>query len=342
MRSVVPLAVMLALAATASAASTRPARSQLVAFARNHGISQLVTVGAAGAPRHSIATGAEGTLIIGDAWSPGARKITFSFVSNRGRGLLVVSSAGGAVRRLTWRRDLLDGAPTWSPDGRWIAFSRQVAFGRYAFFVIHPTGTGLHRVSPFIRTTDPTSASWAPDSKRLLFSLDGGDCGQLAIVRIGAGLRRVRTGGCAAWATWSPNGRRLAVARLSADHRTVLLFVQNVDGTGRQVLATSDAGGAAIWSPEGRRLAFARSFDGDASGVAVIGSDGHGERVLTQDSRYADVPTGWSPDGRWILFERQDAGEDFDSDLFLVHPDGSGRHAIARDAQGGTATWRPR
>src|SRR5437763_13706191 len=122
MRSVMPLAVMLALAATASAASPRPA-PQLVAFARNHGISQLVTVGASGAPRQRIATGAEGTSIIGDTWSPGGRKITFSFVSNRGRGLSVVSSAGGAVRRLTWRRDLLDGAPTWSPDGRWLAFS---------------------------------------------------------------------------------------------------------------------------------------------------------------------------------------------------------------------------
>src|SRR5437773_8176355 len=100
MRSVVPLALMLTLAATASAASPRPARPQLVAFARNHGSSQLVTVGASGAPRQRIATGAEGTSIIGDTWSPGGRKITFSFVSNRGRGLSVVSSAGGAVRRL--------------------------------------------------------------------------------------------------------------------------------------------------------------------------------------------------------------------------------------------------
>jgi hypothetical protein len=117
MRSVVPLAVMLALAATASAASKQPARPQLVAFARNHGISQLVTVGAAGAPRQRIATGAESTSIIGDAWSPGGRKITFSFVSNQGRGLCRLVGRGRrtaahlAPRAARRGADLVSGRP---------------------------------------------------------------------------------------------------------------------------------------------------------------------------------------------------------------------------------------
>ena len=43
-----------------------------------------------------------------------------------------------------------DGEPSWSPDGEWIAFGRfSNAKNAQAIFLIHPDGTGIHRVTKF-------------------------------------------------------------------------------------------------------------------------------------------------------------------------------------------------
>ena len=64
------------------------------------------------------------------SWSPDGRRIAFGglFVS-RADGSHVVRLAGGDH-------------PAWSPDGHWIAFARELDI-----YVIHPDGSGLHRVT---------------------------------------------------------------------------------------------------------------------------------------------------------------------------------------------------
>lgn len=75
------------------------------------------------------------------------------------------------LHRLT-EGDWTDTHPSWSSDNEWIAFSSDRGHpGRFALYLIHPNGTGLHRVLN-------SSPGWinhpcfSPDSKSLVFTSD--------------------------------------------------------------------------------------------------------------------------------------------------------------------------
>jgi Tol biopolymer transport system component len=93
------------------------------------------------------------------AWSPTGRRV--AFIGHRGpwgedcRGdvcgppgeLYVVNADGTGLKRLT-RTEAGESDPTWSPDGRWIAFSRGMSSEgrrRHGIYRIRPTG-GRRRV----------------------------------------------------------------------------------------------------------------------------------------------------------------------------------------------------
>src|SRR5690349_4443435 len=90
------------------------------------------------------------------AWSPDGRQIAFSDSSDYGGpaaypgDLYVMNADGTNVRKLTASGNTLHGAtwPTWSPDGKKLAFEYRGASGAAAIYVIRSDGTGLDRISP--------------------------------------------------------------------------------------------------------------------------------------------------------------------------------------------------
>ena len=115
------------------------------------------------------------------------------------------------------------------------------------------------------------SLAWSPDGRKFAF-LGSGGCGDfcfsLYVVRTdGSGLRDVtseldRRGpgrGPASDPAWSPDGRKLAFVRLSADLGEPI-YVVNADGSGLRRLTRGPALDAdPAWSPDGRKLAFVRA-----------------------------------------------------------------------------------
>lgn len=103
------------------------------------------------------------------AWSPDGRRLTFAaFGPRRVYQLWVMRSDGTKVRRLT-RAPYEDTEPAWSPNGRWILFTRfHRPPGGVDLWIVHPNGSRLHR----FRSDNPVpddDPAWSPDGRRIVF-----------------------------------------------------------------------------------------------------------------------------------------------------------------------------
>ncbi len=117
------------------------------------------------------------------AWSPDSTQLAFARSTFGGTGgLFVIDSDGTELRRLTrCHTDLCVGGfreadPAWSPDGAWIAFTRE-----RNIWAIRPDGSGLHRLTrcpPIERASQAvctaSQPTWAPDGTKLAFEMQRG------------------------------------------------------------------------------------------------------------------------------------------------------------------------
>ncbi len=130
--------------------------------------------------------------------------------------------------------------------------------------------------------------------------------------------------------SWSPDGRRIAFARMVGASPDV--FVANADGTDeRQVTSDPAWDYEPAWSPDGTRIAFLtnRFFDGMRSGavVATVAPDGTGVERVTSERIVAGSPA-WSPDGRWIAVSSTTGPAEGNSAIWLVSADGRVEHQV--------------
>ncbi len=135
---------------------------------------------------------------------------------------------------------------------------------------------------------------------------------------------------------WSPDGSLIAFASRRAGSEDV--YVMSADGTDTRRLTSATANDAnPSWSPDGRRIVFDRGQSGD---LYVMNFDGREARRIGSDSADEEDPA-WSPDGRWIAYVRRTPGTSA-RELWLVRPDGSGRHALTSLSSASISpSWSP-
>ena len=162
------------------------------------------------------------------AWAPDGGRLVYSAYAPH--ALVVANLAGGARRVLRGTRGA--DQPSWSPDGRLIAFLRQKApFGGDDIYVVAPDGSGLR---PLVRSrSDLKAPTWSPDGRRVAyFRFLGARTGEerWAVVVAGAdGSRPRRLGvtGTWDWLDWAPDSEGV----LWTDYDAV--FVARADGRER-------------------------------------------------------------------------------------------------------------
>jgi Tol biopolymer transport system component len=240
----------------------------------------------------TLATGASTRIPAGEesttAWSWDSKRLVFAGRENK--GLFVTDSRGGHRQTLLSRSTTW--TPTWSPDGKWIAFERQIGYGPSEVYAVHPDGSGLRWLS---RYTPSARLAWSRDG-RLAFIGAPGEEQRAHLVLVDVDARRVdvmrwRLGGGAGSGevAWSPDGRKIAYAATIGDEDPSAIYVVDADGSGRRRLTPSRPryyDQSPVWSPDGKSLLFVRTpFGGGAeSGVPEVWTmraDGSHQQRLT-------------------------------------------------------------
>ncbi len=231
------------------------------------------------------------------AWSPDSQRLAFSTESGpemKDEHLLIVDTRTGST--LTIDRAATGGArllaPTWSPDGKLIAFlAMNPQTERLRIWVVRPDGTGARELPTSEPTGTNVGADWAPFATKHVIAFNAVSAGQHAIVTtfdLDRGVEQQLSRSDAepaTWPAWSPEGTRLAWLGASGAGS---VFVASVDGLSTPTkLLGSSLGGPLAWSPDGTRL-----FGLTASGTAlVVGTvDGSGAPLQLPHKASAGLP----------------------------------------------------
>ncbi|UCF38165.1 MAG: PD40 domain-containing protein [Acidobacteriota bacterium] len=300
------------------------------------------------------------------AWSPDGSQIAFLRYNGENRAeLLLIPPTGGTERKVT-ELSTVTGEVTWSPDGQYLAYSDrfgdtkslgiilfsletgeriwltsppetetrdyQPVFsvdGKMVYFIRISSGADLYSVPVeggepewISRPGSAASMALAPDGEDLVLAGWEGELSRVSVSRrasspiVGLEGRDLAI---------SRQGRKLAVARQSISTNIWKLDLEDPEGDSAKPFVLSTRGDAnPAFSRDGERIVFTSSRSGQYD-IWTCNYDGSSLLQLTTIGNCGSPR--WSPDGKWIVFDRVVDGT---SDIHVVGAAGGAVHRITK------------
>jgi Tol biopolymer transport system component len=266
----------------------------------------------------------------------GYGKIAFDrFVVRDANWEVYVMNADGSGQTNLTNNAADDEWPSWSPDGRKIAFTSDRNLGNAEIYVMNADGSNPTNLTNNVGVD--VEPAWSPDGSKIAFvSTRGGEQDIYVMNANGSGQTALtETTEFEYEPTWSPDGRMIAFESSSGGGD---ICTMNADGSGQINLTNNPAWDEApAWSPDGSRIAFYSDRDGPFE-IYVMGPDGRSPFNLTAGPFGAYSPA-WSPDGSKIAFM---CLADYCKDIYVMNADGSGQTNLTKDCAGSyDPAWCP-
>jgi eukaryotic-like serine/threonine-protein kinase len=193
-------------------------------------------------------------------------------------------------------------------------------------------------------TENPISVSaLSPDGKYLAYSDLTGT--YLRLMSTGEVHSLLSKNSDVQYLSWFPDSTRLLLAWASSPAAKIGLWAMPIlGGNPRQF---SDEGWSATVSPDGSQITFLKSaaFGESGSEIWIMRADGSGQRkiVSAPDGAVAFSSPTWSPDGRWIAYDKfrsGNFGNEASVELFNVER-GTTNTAVVQPLLGWGIAWLP-
>ena len=265
------------------------------------------------------------------AVSPDGEQIAYATLHRDGRTEIRILPAGGDERDGTFGPLACPAAeaecawPVWSPDGRLLYERREIEDGL-------PGSPRLFWIDPTTSQTQPLIAGNRNPSYGARFSPDGrwlsyvspADEG-VVLYRLADGTQHLLSSRSGSPAAWSPSSGEVVAGDLVVEafqtapetggqtplqeSASVWLYRTFIDEPGERERISPEAAvsdSVPAFSPDGQWIAFGRVPAGTAAGrqLWIMRPDGEEARPLTDNPGYSYGPPGWSPDGRFVLYQR--------------------------------------
>lgn len=216
-------------------------------------------------------------------------------------------------------------APSWSPDGQWIAFSMRGDIwkipARGGEAVALTSGPGYY-----------FEPAWSPDGKRIALSMDTGNANlDIGIVSADGGkVQRITTDSeVDVEPVWSHDGRSVYFVSGRGAARGESFHIYSHDLASGAEAQITDGIQPAI-SPDGTQLAYVDRVSGHlgSGGIWVKQlPSGVPRLVQYEESEYRMKPA-WTPDGTALLYVSDNAGS---NDVMIVPLDGGNSERLTAD-----------
>lgn len=121
-------------------------------------------------------------------WSPDSTQLAYTQSANGNTDIYIIDATGLNNRQLT-ANPAADYAPSWSPDGQWIAFkSNREPDAPMGLYIVRPNRTDLRRLTDTDTAHHPPS--WSPDSSQLAYTREINDVPSVHTVSAETGASR--------------------------------------------------------------------------------------------------------------------------------------------------------
>jgi Tol biopolymer transport system component len=233
-----------------------------------------------------------------------------AFMSDRSGNfdIYTMGTEGNTLTRLT-DNPTKDEYPSWSPDGKHIAFDSDRENGTPAIYVMNDDGTNVMRLTKQGSKASETHPVWSPDGKKIAFVRHESESNQKSalytmnpdgthITQLTHSYQKQSDA-----PSWSPDSQQIAYH--AEQDGNLGIYTMDADGSNRKNIThnkNSDEG-MPVWSPFGDKIAFySNRADAKTAQIYTMKPDGTEIKPLSNVSNESRFPGAFSPDGQWIAY----------------------------------------
>ncbi|CAN5420372.1 Tol-Pal system beta propeller repeat protein TolB [soil metagenome] len=253
----------------------------------------------------------------------------------RVKRLSIMDQDGFNVRNLTDGSDLIV-TPRFSPNSLEITYMSYGNNNPKVFLYNIETGQ-RETVGEFPNMS--FSPRFSPDGQRVIMSLQEGGNSDIYVLDLRSRTTQQLTNVPAinTAPSFSPDGSQIAFESDRGGAQQI--YLMNADGSNQHRISFGQGRySTPVFSPDGKYIAFTK-IAGGRFAIGVMAPDGSGERILTEGF-HNEGPT-WAPNGRVIMFFRDEPGDTGGPRLYSVDVSGYNEQLVKTKGFASDPAWSP-